>query len=478
MQRLTGKQRAPWLSAKAQPLVAPSSSIADLEEGRTPRLSAEAQPSVAPSSSIAALEEGFALVGCTGLAYDSEDSSEGPLCLGTGGVAISGDQHGHEAADQLPQTAALKSESSSELGECEDTVGSNGWLPGHDVGAWISASNPVTAQAQVLICNVWMALQQLPREVLKLVATRVHKVVPAVTYATRAASGLLGLPYARVRRVVEALRKSGFAPVEAATNHGEPATCHGHAAASPEATDVSVLSTLVRAALWGNGTGGGEEFVRLVAWLSHEGVAVGDRYHTKQFAWAARYLAARCVQHYDAQDLSTKLGGLGIPSSMALLVDGVPVGGISLYGRHGSVEVICASFVNPSSGRLHARLLTWVIQSHGHGGAATADSILEAVAKEPWGLSIQKLRACLSCIGGDGAIVRGGGERKLRERKQQNWRGCACLGPLRRVWKIPTLPRWNPSPSRSSVPKTATRGSTTQHGYMPRPSGINSTGKI
>ena len=275
---------------------------------------------------------------------------------------------------------------------------------------------------------------------------------------------------------MEARRKGGYAPAEPAA-HGELAACHGHVAASSEATEVKVLSTLVRAALSANGTSGAA-FVRFLSQLSLEGVAVGERYHTADFALTVRYLAARCVQDGDAQDLSAKLGGLGIPSSLALLVDGVPVGGISLYGRHGSVLVICVSFANPSSGRLHARLLTWVVQSGGHTGAATADSILEAVSKQPWGLSIHKLRGCLSGIGGDGAIVRGGGERKIQERRQQRRRGYACSGPLRQVWKIQTMPHWHLSPIGSNGHGAATRGSTTQHGYMPRPSGTNSTGKI
>ena len=441
------------------------------------RLSAEAPPTVALSSSMADLEAGFALVGCKSLAYDSEDSSEGPLWLSTGGPAASGDQHGHEAADPSSGKAAvLRSESSSDDGECEGAVGSNGWQPGRDVGNWISASSPVGVQAQVLICNVWLALHQLPREVLKTVATTLHRASQTVRYVTRAAGGLLGIPYSRVRRVVEALRERGYAPAEPAA-HGELAACHGHVAASSEATEVRVLSTLVRTALSANGTGG-PAFVSFLSQLSLEGVAVGDRYHTADFALTVRYLAARCVQEHDAQDLSAKLGGLGIPGSLALLADGIPVGGISLYGRHGSVLVICVSFANPSSGRLHARLLTWVVQSGGHTGIATADSILEAVSKHPWGLSIHKLRGCLSGIGGDGAIVRGGGERKIQERRQQRRRGHACLGPLRQVWKIQTMPQCHLSPIGSNGHETATRGSTTQHGYMPRPSGTNSTGKI
>jgi hypothetical protein len=144
-----------------------------------------------------------------------------------------------------------------------------------------------------------------------------------------------------------------------------------------------------------------------------EGVNIGDKYHTKHFIKEAEFLAARCVQHYDACDLRQKLGGLGIPSSMAILLDGIPVGGISLYGRHGNVTVICVSSVSPHTHRLHSRLVGWCVQKSGHGGAETAAAVLDTLCKEPLALTRSDLRSCLSCVGGDGAVVRGGADRTL-----------------------------------------------------------------
>ena len=86
--------------------------------------------------------------------------------------------------------------------------------------------------------------------------------MPSVRNLVLAAAGLLGLPYTRVRRVVEALLKSKFAPVEPAA-HGELAACHGHVAASPKDTEVIYCQPWC-APLWGRMALDGEEFVRLL----------------------------------------------------------------------------------------------------------------------------------------------------------------------------------------------------------------------
>jgi len=66
--------------------------------------------------------------------------------------------------------------------------------------------------------------------------------------------------------------------------------------------------------------------------------------------------------------MDRRLGGLGIPSDFAVLADGVPVGGVSLYGWHGSVQVICTISVAPSTGRMHPRFVAWAVGCYGHKG--------------------------------------------------------------------------------------------------------------
>ena len=128
-----------------------------------------------------------------------------------------------------------------------------------------------------------------------------------------------------------------------------------------------------------------DEYARQIARLALAGVPVGDKYHTKHHFADVKYLAARMLQCRMVEDVNEHLTGLGIPSNFSLLMDGVPLGGVSLHGRHGSVTVICLIGVSHRTGRLQARFLTWYMPSAGgHGGAASASSFLDALAAEPF----------------------------------------------------------------------------------------------
>ena len=83
-------------------------------------------------------------------------------------------------------------------------------------------------------------------------------------------------------------------------------------------------------------------------------VNVGQKYHCKAFVKDVDYLAARRLEALDAEDLGVILRGLGIRSSLAILVDGVSPGANGKYARNGTVQVICIAFVSPHSNRLLA----------------------------------------------------------------------------------------------------------------------------
>ena len=173
-----------------------------------------------------------------------------------------------------------------------------------------------------------------------------------------------------------------------------------------------VLLTLVRAAVATRAAHAPmTEYTRQIARLAQEGVDVGHKHHTHHFLVDVQRLAALCLQHYDAADLHQVLPGLGISGDFAVLLDGVPVGGVSLFGRHGSIVVVCTSSVGGRTGRLHARLLTWFVPREGHGGPAMAKALLDALAAHPAALTLQRLRARLSLVGGDGQVVSGGPDR-------------------------------------------------------------------
>ena len=173
------------------------------------------------------------------------------------------------------------------------------------------------------------------------------------------------------------------------------------------------MRTLTRAVLATQAARGStRDYTKAVARLWQEGVPVGDKYHTRHHVEDVTYLAARCLESLAAEDSRVPLAGLGIPSSLAVLMDGVPLGGAGSFGRHGQVDVICVNSVSPATHRLHSWLAGWFVARAGHGGPALSDGLLDQLRRAPLSLGLPELRARLTLIGGDGALVRGGPERK------------------------------------------------------------------
>jgi hypothetical protein len=76
----------------------------------------------------------------------------------------------------------------------------------------------------------------------------------------------------------------------------------------------------------------------------------------------------------------------------------------------GSVTVICMSSVSVHTGRLHSKLVAWFQPQSGHSGPEVAKNVLCTL--ETQGARKSVLRARLSLVGGDGAVVSGGPDRK------------------------------------------------------------------
>jgi len=285
-----------------------------------------------------------------------------------------------------------------------------GWKPGENVGEWLGRAEREQPQAQVLICNTLLTIKRLPGAVLRAVAQALSVAAGSCgSLALRVAGAMLGISASRAWRVSKAVERAGWAPVQHMPRDGhEPS---GHEPSEPLVRDEKqVLHQLVRAALSCRGQGY-QEYTRSVCRLAAAGIDVGDKYHTRSFAKEAEFLAARCLQHHDSLDLAAKIPGLGIRSNLALLVDGVPVGGMRAFGRRGSVLVVCVNAVSPHTHRLQTRLLTWCFQSAGHGGAASSQDILRAVGKAPISMGSRELKRILSLVGGDGAVAQGGPDR-------------------------------------------------------------------
>ena len=97
-----------------------------------------------------------------------------------------------------------------------------------------------------------------------------------------------------------------------------------------------------------------------------------------------------------------------------MLIDGLPLVGLSAHGRHGSVTVTCLNSVSATDGRLRPHLFIWAVQKGGHGGESIAISVLAALAESSVGIEVDELKGSLCLVGGDGAIVLGGAAKKTR----------------------------------------------------------------
>ncbi len=297
----------------------------------------------------------------------------------------------------------LGTELSDEDGVEKPVLGARGWRPGHDVGEWVGRGTPLEPQAQVLAMNVMLTLRRLPSHVFPLLCCRRHKKSGYIS----AAASLLCIASSRLERLYAAVTARQWCPERYDTSVA--ALAGGEANDEVAVSEVTTMTTLVRAAVIEAVTSAsGRGFPKHVARLNLFGVAVGDRFHTKVFAYECWHLAAKAIQSQDRLDLDRRLGGLGIPSDFAVLADGVPVGGVNLYGRHGSVQVICTISVAPSTGLMHPRFVAWSVGCRGHKGPDMATTLLEALVESPLALTTQILSKRMSCVGGDGAFVRGG----------------------------------------------------------------------
>ena len=371
----------------------------------------------------AALLQQCGLSGCSRIIWDIKSSSDSSIDLQEDFCSEPSHCSDVDEQPRLEETRLELSDDDTGSGqdpslELEEDEMEASWAPGSSVGDWFPKGQPMNESSQVIILNVYLSLTKLPIGTLKDIVSALGGTHAAtVPFALRAAAGLLCLSPIRIYRTVIKVKQNGWGPVpQPSCNHmAEPVS--GGRAQDNDGMQVQkskqVLLTLTRAALGTRSAHApASEYVKHIARLAVEGVDVGHKYHTREHFKDVEFLAARCLQSYDAQDIRRPLSGLGIRSDFAILMDGVPVGGVKAYGRHGTVVVICLSGVSPHTHRLHAKFIAWCKLNRGHGGEETAVAVANALAAQPIALTLKELRASLSLVGGDGAAVAGGPDRK------------------------------------------------------------------
>jgi hypothetical protein len=286
-------------------------------------------------------------------------------------------------------------------------VNADGWMPGENAGRALRYTDHWPQGVAMLVVNVVLSLFRLPRDLLRSISERMYPGQGAVGRVSDIAAGLLQITSSSIWKVFVSMRSNSWLLLQQSTAQPEPE------ALSDSDKNATTLRRMARVALGVRQAHGGEDqYAEWLCRLQLEGLEVGDKYHTKEHYRDTIYLAARAVQCLDEDDRQQPLGGLGIPSNFALLVDGVPVGGMN--ARNGTVEVICLHYVSPHTGVLHARFVTWTVLDSGHGGRAMAASVLRAMQAPPLAMGPRAMQAGLSLVGGDGAVVRGGTVRKSR----------------------------------------------------------------
>ena len=359
---------------------------------------------------------------------DGSSYSESEDSLDLRKFSGNGETTAFTVADLPPESSVSEVEGHGLPEDDADGEFAGGWSPGQNAGSWVGRTSPLTEQGQVLVANVYLKTKRLASDVLAALAQAVGR-RGTESRPLRVASALLGISRVMVSRCVQILRQREWVPRAVASAEGKVTALPAHLQGDAQSDDAQlrVLRTLVRAAL-SLGDDGYISYTRSVARMALAGVEVGNRYHGRHFAKEAVFLAARCVQVLHARSLRAPLPGLGISSSLALLMDGVPVGGVSLYGRHGSVIVLCVNSVSSEDGRLRPHMISWVLPTGGHGGEAVASSVLAALAATPAGLDGAALKGRLSLVGGDGATVLGGAARKAQALRPQRFFGARCTG--------------------------------------------------
>lgn len=205
-----------------------------------------------------------------------------------------------------------------------------------------------------------------------------------------------------------------FTEEKSAAKHGEQAETAAPAnqdsSASPYADPSTLaLTNLVRVAISCAGEGrSGLEFEREVTRYQIAGALVGQSLHSRHFFRECVYVADLVLSMLDAQRYDAALPGLGIPSDVTLLLDGVSLG----YGRvarNDTVLMMAFHMVAHNSGKLHSPMVgAPTLPVGGHSGGPMRDIALHALLSHPGQYDLAALRSRLALVGGDGAVCRGG----------------------------------------------------------------------
>ena len=283
---------------------------------------------------------------------------------------------------------------------------------------WTSRGKWLNEQAQVLIGNALLRMQEVPP---KLLSRLLSVWIPTQqrlprSKAIAAVASLLRLGVETVYKVTSRIQERGGQPVPQPDVHSDKQESHGAKWLDPRTSSVSrppdnarILENLVRLAV-GNAAEGrpGRAFERDCTRLGLAGANVGEYMHSRHFAREAEHLAVVVLKHMDAADITAILPGIGIMSDFGLLLDPVSIGR-SAFARHDTLLMMCLSLVSSHTGRIYTPMIGGPTMRLGdHGGESMSQLALQALRAPPAKLEELRLSASLAVVSGDGQVVAGG----------------------------------------------------------------------
>ena len=222
----------------------------------------------------------------------------------------------------LGKDSSSSNNSSERLAPTPSCNSSDKWVPGWNVTPWIKRATPIQEQGQVLIVNVVVRLQALPKKIVHAIRRSLPECPLGqrrLPYPLQVAAYLLGMSAGTVDSVFRRVRDQLWEPVRPKPPSSEgslPRTEDIHAGGlSSVDEDFNMLRNVIRVAL-GNAVRGGS-YLAYVTDLHRMRLCdanVGTKYGSRQFAQQATALASLVLQQLDAHDFNQILSGLGIPS--------------------------------------------------------------------------------------------------------------------------------------------------------------------
>ena len=299
------------------------------------------------------------------------------------------------------------------------------WYPGLNCGVWLGTHAPLFRQGQVLVSNAYLRFRSLCASHPALCSALYDAVVGpdrvksfARGLADRLTGAFFGFSASYSALVWRRVVANGYAPSAPAAEQAlaESIPNHDQAGKTPTSADAQVQAMMVLlrecSAISYNGL---DDTVLIgnLARMRRAGLRFGCKYHSRDFLVLVERVLARGVQRVKAQALHAIMPGLGIPSDISVVFDGVSIGSSTVFCTQETLLPIGVTFMP---------LELWDVASDGlvlvdlpsmggsHQGKHQKELVLRSLGSHPWGLTITLLHPRLAAVGGDGAVVRAGPE--------------------------------------------------------------------